>query len=147
MHAENVLDVQLGVFAVAGHLDAAALAAASGVNLRLDDDAGGALGKQFAGHRRGFFRRVGHFAPGHGDAVFRQDFLCLILVNFQVYIQTIGNPHEQKGFPIRRVSNCHQTRKQNKPLSFMNTKASGKVRRAVTIKICGIRFFHLLPCS
>jgi len=84
LHAEDVLDVQVGVFAVAGDFDAAAFAAASGVNLRLDDDARGALGKQFAGYSRGFFRRVGHFAPGHGNAVFCQDFLCLILVNFHV---------------------------------------------------------------
>ena len=84
LHAENVLGVQLGLLAGAGHLDAAALAAAAGVNLRLDDDARGALGKELAGHRRGFFERVGHFAPGHGNAVSRQDFLCLILVNLHV---------------------------------------------------------------
>jgi len=84
-HAENVLDVLVGVFAVAGYFDATALAAASSVNLRLDDDARSALGKQLAGYRRGFFRRVGHFAPGHGNAVFCQDFLCLILVNFHAF--------------------------------------------------------------
>ncbi len=39
LHAENVLGVQLGLLAGAGHFHAAALAAASGVNLRLDDDA------------------------------------------------------------------------------------------------------------
>ena len=82
LHAENVLGVQFGVFAGPRHLDAAALAAASGVNLRLDDHALRALGKQLAGHRRGLFQRVGHFAPGHGNAVLRQDFLCLILVDF-----------------------------------------------------------------
>ena len=86
-HAENVLGVQLGVLAGAGHFHAAALAAASGVNLRLDHDAGSALGKQFAGHRRGFFQRVGHFAPGHGNAVLCQDFFCLILVNFHLGLE------------------------------------------------------------
>ena len=50
LHAENVLDVQFCVFAGAGNFDAAAFAAASGVNLRLDHDARGAFGKQFAGH-------------------------------------------------------------------------------------------------
>jgi hypothetical protein len=77
------LAYSLGILAGAGHFDAAAFAAASGVNLRLDDDAACALGKQFAGHRGCFFERVGHFAPGHGNAVFCQDFFCLILVNFQ----------------------------------------------------------------
>ena len=84
LHAEDVLGVQFGVFAGFGDFDAAALAAASGMNLRLDDDAGRALGKQLAGHVVGFFQRVGHFAPGHGNAVLRQDFLCLILVNFHL---------------------------------------------------------------
>ena len=84
LHAEDVLGVQLGVFAGRGHLHAAAFAAAAGVNLRLDHHALRAFGKQFAGHRRGFFQRVGHFAPGHGNAVLRQDFLCLILVNFHI---------------------------------------------------------------
>ena len=50
LHAEDVLGVRLGIFAGAGHFYAAALAAASGVNLRLDDDAACALGKEFAGY-------------------------------------------------------------------------------------------------
>jgi hypothetical protein len=80
-HAENVFGVEFGLLARVGQLDAAALAAASGVNLRLDDDARGALGKELAGHCIGLFESVGHFAPGHGYAVLCQDFLRLILVN------------------------------------------------------------------
>ncbi len=82
LHAEDVLRVQFGVFAGSRYLHAAAFAAASGVNLRLHHHAARAFGKQFARHGRRFFQRVGHFAPGHGHAILRQDFLCLILVNF-----------------------------------------------------------------
>ncbi len=84
LHAQDVLDVQFGVFARLGHLDAAAFAAASGVNLRFHHHAACAFGKQFAGHCCRFFRRVGHFALGHGNAVLRQDFFRLILVNFHL---------------------------------------------------------------
>src|ERR1035441_10017604 len=80
-HAEDILGVQLGLLASASDLDATALAAASGVNLRLDHNAACALGEELAGHRGCFFEVVGHFAPGHGNAVFRQDFFRLILVN------------------------------------------------------------------
>ena len=85
LHAENVLGVQFGVFAGLGHLDAAALAAAAGVNLRLDDHAAVApSANSLRATAVGFFERVGHFALGHGHAVFRQDFFRLILVNFHL---------------------------------------------------------------
>ena len=74
----------LGVFARLRHLHAAALAAAAGVNLRLHHHARCAFGKQLARHFGGFFQRVRHLALGHGNAVLRQDFFCLILVNFHV---------------------------------------------------------------
>ena len=83
-HAENLLGIELSLLAGAGNFNAAALAAASGMNLRLDNDAACALGKEFAGHRGGFFQRVGYFASGHGHAIFRQDFFCLIFMNFHV---------------------------------------------------------------
>jgi len=73
LHAQNVFNMHLGVFARARHLHAATLAAASSVNLRLHHHARRALRKQFAGYRRGFFRRVRHFAPRHGNAVLRED--------------------------------------------------------------------------
>src|SRR5579863_8046488 len=81
LHAEDVLGVLLGVFAGPGDFDTAALAAAAGVDLRLDDDTARALAEQLAGHVIGFFKRVGHFAARHGHAILRQDFLRLILVN------------------------------------------------------------------
>jgi len=55
-HAKNLPGVEFGLLASAGHFHAAALAAASGVNLRLDHDACSAFGKELAGHRRGFFQ-------------------------------------------------------------------------------------------
>ena len=61
-HAQNVLAVLLGVFARLRHLHAAALAAASGVNLRLHHHARRAFGKQLARHRYGFFK-VSRFSP------------------------------------------------------------------------------------
>ncbi len=84
LHAKNVLGVQFCVLARLGDLDAAAFAAAAGMNLGLDHHAAGALGKQRAGHCRRVFQCVGHFALGHGDAVFCQDFFRLILVNFHL---------------------------------------------------------------
>jgi hypothetical protein len=69
LHAENVLGVQFGVLAGAGHLDAAALAAASGVNLRLDHHAACALGKQLAGHRVASSSVLAISPLGHGNAV------------------------------------------------------------------------------
>ncbi len=85
LHAEDVLGMQFGVFAGSGHFYAAAFAAASSMNLRLDHNAVCTLGKELAGYSRGFFQGVGHFAPGHGNTVFGQDFFRLILVNLHVF--------------------------------------------------------------
>ncbi len=82
LHAEDGLRVLLGVLASLRNLHAAALAAASSVNLRLDHNARRAFRKQLARHVVGFFEGVGYFALRHGDAVLRQDFFRLILVNF-----------------------------------------------------------------
>ena len=82
-HAEDVFGESVSLLARPGHFHAAAFSAASGMNLGFDDDARGALGKQFACHHAGFLQRVGHFAPGHGYAVFCQDFFCLIFMNLQ----------------------------------------------------------------
>jgi len=90
LHTENLLDVQVGVFAVLRHLHAAALPRPPGVNLRLHHHAAGALGKQLAGHRGRLFRSVGHFAPRNGHAVFGQDLFRLILVNLH-WIGTARN--------------------------------------------------------
>ncbi len=46
LHAEHLGRQLAGFLRRLGELDAAALAAAAGMNLRFDDDAGGAVGKQ-----------------------------------------------------------------------------------------------------
>ena len=76
----------LGLLARLGHLHAAALAAASGVNLRLHHHALGALGKELARHVVGVFEGVRHLAFGHGNAVPGQDCFCLIFVDFHRWI-------------------------------------------------------------
>ncbi len=81
LHAQNVLGVQFGVFAVARHLHAAALAAPSGVNLRLDHDARSALGKQLAGHVEASSSVLATSPLGTATPYLRQDFFCLILVD------------------------------------------------------------------
>ena len=60
-------------------LDAAALAAAAGVNLRLDDDD---LAAEAAGDLARFGGVERDFAARHGHAVPRQDGFGLILVDF-----------------------------------------------------------------
>ena len=51
LHAEDLLGVLLGLVDGPRDLHAAALAAAAGVNLRLDDDAGRAIGEELACRR------------------------------------------------------------------------------------------------
>ena len=86
LHAEDLLRCILRFLQGLGHLDAAALAAAAGVDLRLDHDALGAAGKQPSWPRRiGFFQRVGHLALGNRHTVPLQDVFCLILVNFHSF--------------------------------------------------------------
>ena len=68
-----------------GDLDAATLAPAAGVDLRLDYDTLGAAGKEPFGHVHRFFKRVGHLTLGDGNAVPLQDVFCLILVNFHSF--------------------------------------------------------------
>ena len=62
---------------VCGELDAAALAAAAGVDLRLDDDAR----PDALGDRPGLRRRFGDLAARHADAELGQDLLPLELVD------------------------------------------------------------------
>ena len=76
------------------HLDAAALAAAAGVNLRLDDDRAAAepLGRRL---RR---RRVDdHLARGDRHAVLREDCLRLILVNLHASPTALPAPRTECG--------------------------------------------------
>jgi hypothetical protein len=78
-HAEHLDREVFGLVRRLGQLDAAALAAAAGVDLRLDDDDRGA---ETPGNVAGLGGRKGHFAAGHGDAVLRQNRFRLILVDF-----------------------------------------------------------------
>ena len=81
-HAENLPGQLAGFLGGLGNLDAAALAAASGVNLRFDDRATGTARQQLLGNRLRLFRRRSHFSLRHGDAILPQNRLALILVNF-----------------------------------------------------------------
>ncbi len=80
-HAENLRGELMHLFERLRHLDAAALAAASGMDLRLHDPD---LAAEFA--RGGI--RLGHRKAGHaarrGNPVLAKNFFALILVNVHV---------------------------------------------------------------
>ena len=78
-HADHLARELLGFVGRLRELDAAALAAAAGVNLRLDDDDGAA---EAPGDVAGFGGVEGDFAARHGHAVPRKDRFRLILVDF-----------------------------------------------------------------
>ena len=82
LHAEDALGVLLGFGKVFCDLDAAAFAAAAGVDLRLDDDAFGAVDEEAACDFECFIEGVRHLAARHGNAVLRKDVLCLVFVDF-----------------------------------------------------------------
>ena len=71
----------LGLLGALHHLDAAALAAAAGVDLRLDDADAAA---EPARDRAGLRGRRGHLAARNRHAELREDRLALILVNLHV---------------------------------------------------------------
>ena len=76
--------------AVLRDLDAAALAASAGVNLRFDHDAAAEL----LGGRFGFVHGVRHFAARHGNAVSGQQGLGLVFVNFHGFaVLAFRNPN------------------------------------------------------
>ncbi len=87
LHAEDLLGVLLGLGEVLRHLDAAAFAATAGVDLRLDDDAFGAVGEEAARDFECFIEGVRHLAARHGNAVLRKDVLCLVFVDFHRYVR------------------------------------------------------------
>ena len=82
LHSQDGLGCIFSGRQVAHHLHAAAFAAASGVNLRLDHDARSAAAQQQSSRIRGLRQRVCYLTPGHGHTVLRQDRLCLIFMNF-----------------------------------------------------------------
>ncbi len=77
-HAEHLARDALGLVGALDQLDAAALAAAAGVDLRLDDDRAAQAFGDFAG----FGRVERHLALGNRHAVAREDGLGLIFVDF-----------------------------------------------------------------
>ena len=77
-HPEHFLRDLLGLFRGLHDLDAAALAAAAGVDLRLDHDGRSETARD--GGRVG--GREHDFPSRHGHAVFRKDGLGLVLVDF-----------------------------------------------------------------
>jgi hypothetical protein len=77
-HAEHGLGELLHLVDRPGELDAAALAAAAGMDLRLDDPDRAA---QFARRTLGLGGGVGHLALQHGHAVLGQELLGLVFVD------------------------------------------------------------------
>ena len=74
VHAEDVRRVLLGLHAVLGHLDAAGLAAAADLHLRLDD-AGVA---DLVGRRDGLLDGGGRSAGGDGHSMAGEQLLALV---------------------------------------------------------------------
>jgi hypothetical protein len=97
-HAEHRLGRLLGLVDGLHHLDAAALAAAAGVDLRLDHPNRAA---QLAGHVLRFLRGVGDDAARHRDAVFRQQALGLILVDVHGSLTTTARNRSAVGSGLR----------------------------------------------
>ena len=84
LHAVDGARLFLGVLERLGDLDAAALAASAGVDLRLDDDDGLARLLLHPGNRGvGFVDAERGLADGDGNTVALQQLLALILVNLQ----------------------------------------------------------------
>ena len=82
LHAEDLLRILFGFGEGLRYLDAATFAASAGVDLRLDDDAFGAIGEEAARDFECFIEGVRHLAARHGNAVLRKDVLRLIFVDF-----------------------------------------------------------------
>ena len=78
LHAQHLARDLRGFRRILRDLDAAALAASAGVDLRLHHHAAADI----LGRRLGLVRRERHFAARHRNVVLAQDGLGLILVNF-----------------------------------------------------------------
>src|SRR5829696_2808809 len=85
-HAEHVAGDALGLVGGSRQLDAAALAAAASVDLRLDDDD---LAAETTRNLTGLRGAEGHFTARHRDAVTREDGFALVLVDFH-----LGRPNK-----------------------------------------------------
>lgn len=76
VHAEDLTCRELCRGRVGGDLHATRLASATGLDLRLHDD----LSAEPAGDPPGLLGRVGHLCPRYHDAVFLEEFPCLVFV-------------------------------------------------------------------
>ena len=79
VHAEDLRGDLLGLLDGRRQLDAAGLAAAAGLDLRLDDDLAAALRQQPLGRRAGLLRGLGDGAAQHGHAVLLEQVARLVL--------------------------------------------------------------------
>ena len=86
VEAEDGLRRLVGLIGGLGHLHAAGLAAASGLDLRLDDDDAAEL----LGGRPHLFRRVRDDAGEHRHLVLLEKVSCLVLVQIHVCIPPLG---------------------------------------------------------
>ena len=95
LHAEDVTGNVSNLLRRMSQLDAASLAAATGVDLRFDD---ANVGFQTLGSLERFFLSESNFAAGSSDAITREYRFGLVLVNF----------HEGSVLPFRleTVSQC-----------------------------------------
>ena len=89
VHADDLLGCRTRLVRVLDDLDAATLAAAARVNLRLDHRDAAA---EPLGHARRVRGGLHHLAGGHGHAVLRQDRLRLILVNLHMDAALVPMP-------------------------------------------------------
>ena len=89
LHAEHVRRQLARLFDGLGDLHTAALAAATGVDLRFHHNSGSAFGKQFFGDGFSFFAAAGYLAAGDRYAILRQDRFCLVFVYFHEFIPVV----------------------------------------------------------
>ena len=81
-HPEDLRSELLSLSRRFGKLHAAALSAASGVDLCLNDDH---VGAEFFCRCLSLFRRVSDDAARHRHTIFLEDVLALIFVNFHIF--------------------------------------------------------------
>jgi len=79
VHAQDVLGVLLGLVSRLGYLDAAGLAATTGLDLGLDDGDTARLRTDLLGGCLGFFRGGGRLAGQHRNAVRLEHVARLVL--------------------------------------------------------------------
>ncbi len=91
LHAQHLVGEIGSFFRRLGDLHAAAFAAASGMNLRFHDDAGGAIAEQSARRVMRLFAALHHLSSRHGNAVLRQDGLSLVLMYFHICRMATGD--------------------------------------------------------